>query len=187
MTDRRQRHRPTAVFVDRDGTLIRDPGYPDDPTVVQLRAGAADAIAFLNRLQVPVIVVTNQSGIGRGLYGEEAFRAVQAEMERLLAGAGASIDAVYHCPHAPEEGCECRKPGLGMYRQAAADLSLDLAGAVYVGDRVRDVMPASETGGRGLLVADDSGRYDGPVPESCLRAPDLLAGIRRIVRDSSDP
>jgi histidinol-phosphate phosphatase family protein len=184
---RRMTVRPTAVFLDRDGTIIRDTGYPADPADVEIRGGAAEAVAFLNRASVPVIVVTNQSGIGRGMYDEEAFRAVQSEMERRLAAAGSRIDAVYHCPHAPDVGCECRKPALGLYRRASADLAVDLTGAVYAGDRARDVMPAFETGGTGLLVADESGRYDESTPEGCLRAPDLLTGLRCIMGDSDGP
>ncbi len=179
-------HLPSAVFLDRDGTIIRDVGYLSEPGGVELRAGSADAIRLLNDLDVPVVIVTNQSGIGRGYYGEEQFRAVQQETERLLNQAGASIEAVYFCPHSPDVGCGCRKPGLDLYLRAAEDLSLDLSSAVYAGDRARDVGPAAKTGGFGLLVADEQGRYDESMLPGCLRAPDLLTGVQRILGKATD-
>jgi len=174
---------PTAAFLDRDGTVIRDTGYVSSPEEVELLPGAAEAVRLLNRAGVPVVVVTNQSGIGRGCFAESEFSAVQDRVESLLRAAGARIDATYFCPHVPEDGCECRKPGLGLYLKAAAEAGLDLAGALYAGDRARDVLPALELGGKGLLVADEAGRYDDPVPPECLRAPDLLAGVRMLLPD----
>lgn len=172
---------PTAVFLDRDGTLIRDTGYVADARDVSLLPGAAEAVRRLNEAGVPVIVVTNQSGIGRGYFGLDAYRAVEHRMSELLAARGARIDASYFCPHAPEEGCDCRKPGSGLYRKAAADLDLDLAGALYVGDRLRDVLATRELGGRGMLVAGGDEPYDGPVPPDVIRVHDLLAGVREIL------
>ncbi|HEX7239268.1 MAG TPA: HAD-IIIA family hydrolase, partial [Longimicrobiaceae bacterium] len=101
-----------AVFLDRDGTVIHDAHYLADPEGVRLLPGAAEAVARLNRAGVPVVLVTNQSGIGRGLFSEADFRAVQDRVEALLAAGGARIDAVYHCPHAPDADppCDCRKP-----------------------------------------------------------------------------
>jgi len=147
--------RYSAAFLDRDGTIIRDTGYLCDPARVELLPGAAEAISLLNARSIPVIVVTNQSGIGRGLYGESEFETVQREVERRLAMAGCALDAVYHCPHAPETGCACRKPALGLYRRAAERFGLVLEEGLYVGDRARDVLPAVETGGRGILIASE--------------------------------
>lgn len=175
---------PHAVFLDRDGTVIRDTGYLSDPMDVELVPGAAEAIRTLNDLGVPVVIVTNQSGIGRGCYDEAAFRSVQAETSRLLAERGAHTDAVFHCPHAPGEGCSCRKPGLGMYERAARELGVELSRCWYVGDRPSDVLPAAATGGTPLLVAGTGGGYDDPVPPGCARAPDLLTGIRRLLEAS---
>ena len=143
-----------AVFLDRDGTIIHDAHYLADPDGVRLLPGAGAAIARLNAAGIPVVVVTNQSGIGRGYFTEGDFRAVQARMEALLAAEGARVDATYHCPHAPDAGpaCDCRKPGVGLFVRAAAEHGLDLARAWYVGDRRRDVAPAERLGGRGILV-----------------------------------
>ena len=171
-----------AVFLDRDGTLIEDPGYLSDPREVRLLPGAADAVRALNEAGIPVVIVTNQSGIGRGYYSESQFRSVQAELDRRLAEFGARVDAVYFCPHAPgRERCECRKPGTGLFRQAAEELGLELPRCLYVGDRVRDVEPGLALGGNVILVAGPDGRYDGPVTAAMPRAATLLDAIRTSV------
>jgi histidinol-phosphate phosphatase family protein len=150
-----------AVFLDRDGTLIEDSGYLSDPAAVRLLPGAAESILRLNHAGLPAIVVTNQSGIARGLLDEAAYAATARRLEELLAGAGARLDGDYHCPHHPDftGPCECRKPGPLLYQRAAADHGLHLARSWWVGDRLRDVVPAERFNGRGLLIgqpaADD--------------------------------
>lgn len=146
----------SAVFLDRDGTIIRDTAYIGDPGDVHLVEGAADAIRRLNATGIPVIVVTNQSGIGRGLYTEQDYERVRRRLELLLAETETHIDASYHCPHHPDAKCDCRKPGVSLFRKAAADHQIDLTKAFYVGDRVRDVQPAETLGGRGILVLSES-------------------------------
>ena len=149
----RDGNRP-ALFLDRDGTIIDDVHYISSPDQVRLRPGAARAIARRNAAGTPVIVVTNQSGIGRGMFTEADYRRVHARMLELLAAEGARVDAEYHCPHHPGAGdaCDCRKPGTGMYREAAEALGIDLARSTYVGDRWRDVAPGLALGGTGVLV-----------------------------------
>lgn len=148
MSDRR------AVFLDRDGTIIEDSGYIADPAGVRLLPRAAEAIARLNQAGWPAIVVTNQSGIARGLLDEAAYAATARRLDELLAAAGARLEGHYHCPHHPDlmGPCECRKPGPLLYRRAAADHGLHLARSWWVGDRLRDVLPAERFNGRGLLV-----------------------------------
>ncbi|MEY4857331.1 MAG: D,D-heptose 1,7-bisphosphate phosphatase [Gemmatimonadota bacterium] len=143
-----------ALFIDRDGTLIADAHYLADASRVQLLPGAAAAVANANAAQVPVVVVTNQSGIARGLITTSQYEAVRDRTNALLRAGGAAVLATYHCPHwgHPKELCECRKPGLGMYREAAAAYQLDLMRSAYIGDRWRDVQPALATGGIGILV-----------------------------------
>lgn len=143
-----------AAFLDRDGTIIRDAAYVRDPADVELLPGAAAAIRRLNERGVPVVVITNQSGIGRGWLTVQDYEAVSSRMQALLAADGAKIDASYMCPHYPDvDGpCECRKPGLALYRQAIAEHDLDAAASVFVGDRWRDVAPAAVLGGTPLLL-----------------------------------
>lgn len=143
-----------ALFIDRDGTIIADAHYLADASGVRLLPGASAAVARANMSGVLVIVVTNQSGIARGLITPAQYDAVRARTDRLLGEHGARVDATYHCPHWPAitGSCDCRKPGLGMYRAAAADFGIDLARSAYIGDRWRDVQPARETGGIGVLV-----------------------------------
>jgi histidinol-phosphate phosphatase family protein len=144
---------PSAVFLDRDGTINVDTSYVSRPEDVVLVEGAAEAIARINSLLIPVIVITNQSGIGRGYFTEEDHARVTARLAELLNIRGAHIDATYHCPHAPDAGCDCRKPGLKLYRLAAQEnTGVDLETSLYIGDRMRDVQPAIATGGHGVMV-----------------------------------
>ena len=147
-----------AVFLDRDGTIIRDTEYIRDPDDVELLPGAGAAIKGLNDAGWPVIVVTNQSGIARGLLTEQDYERVRMRLDKLLAAEGAKIDASYHCPHHPDfnGACDCRKPGLKLYRLAAAEHGLDLARSVYVGDRIRDIEPGHRLGGTTILLAVES-------------------------------
>lgn len=144
-----------ATFLDRDGTIVDDVDYLRDPDAAVLRPGAASAVARLNAGGVPVIVVTNQSGIARGLLTEADYDAVRIRIDELLAARGAHVDATYVCPHHPDYTgpCECRKPATLLYRRAAAEHGIDLARSTYIGDRWRDVAPALELGGRGILIA----------------------------------
>jgi D-glycero-D-manno-heptose 1,7-bisphosphate phosphatase len=146
-----------AVFIDRDGTIIDDPGYLSEPAKVHLLPGAAEALIELERAGFARIVITNQSGIGRGFYRVEDFLAVEAEIERQLAAQGASIDLFLWCPHAPEDGCTCRKPGTALHREAAARLGVETAGSWCVGDRLSDLQPSLELAGRAVLVTTGQG------------------------------
>lgn len=144
--------RRAAAFVDRDGTLIVDVHYISRAADVALIPGAAAALRRLNDAGVPVVVVTNQSGIARGVFDEGAYATVWARAEELLASEGARVDATYHCPHGPDDGCRCRKPGPELYERAIAEHTLDGARSFFVGDRLRDVLAARSFGGRGVLV-----------------------------------
>jgi histidinol-phosphate phosphatase family protein len=147
-----------AVFLDRDGTINVDTVNVANADNVHLIPGAAAAIARLNAAGIPVIVVSNQSGIARGLFTVEQYEQVHARVDALLAAGGAHVLTTYYCPHAPEiaPACECRKPGPELYRQAAAEHGLDLARSWYVGDRLRDIQPAKTFGGHGILVPRDT-------------------------------
>ena len=172
-----------AAFLDRDGTIIRDTVYIRDPDDVELLAGAAAAIKRLNEQSVVVVVVTNQSGIGRGLLSPDEYEAVRARIDAVLAEHGARIDATYMCPHHPDiaGGCDCRKPGLGMYRRAVADYGLDAKRSLFVGDRWRDVAPSTSFGGFGILL-DTHSTPDGDFD----RASDEGVGIAASLSEAVD-
>jgi len=180
-----------AVFLDRDGTLILDPGYQRDPAAVQLLPGAATAVARLNAAGFVVVVVTNQSGIARGFITPTDYAAVERRIVGLFAEQRARIDATYHCPHYPSVGgpCDCRKPGTLLYRRAAEELGLDLAASWGVGDRLSDLEPVRALGGQGLLVRTGTGCEH---EEAALAAgfpvtDDLGAAVDRIIGPSTPP
>ena len=147
-----------AAFLDRDGTIIRDANYIRNPADVEVLPGVAAALRELNERGVAVIVVTNQSGIARGMLTTRDYEAVTERLDTLLGAEGARIDATYMCPHHPDVTgpCECRKPGLSLYRKAIHDHQLDPARSAYVGDRWRDAAPALVLGGMPILLDVDS-------------------------------
>jgi histidinol-phosphate phosphatase family protein len=174
-----------AVFLDRDNTLVADPGYLADPAQVTLLPQVAQGLGALARAGWPLVVISNQSGIARGLHTADDFHAVMARIGDLLAPAGVVIRAAYFCPHHPDftGPCDCRKPGLTLFRQAAAEHGLDLAASWFVGDRWHDVAPALAVGGRGVLLARDGGAED---VQQAMRhgvavAPDLAVAARLIL------
>lgn len=168
-----------AVFLDRDGTLVHDPGFLRDPDAVVLLPGAAAAIKRLNEAGFLAIVATNQSGIARGIVPLEAYHAIERRIEDLLRAEGARLDAQYFCPHLPEisGSCDCRKPGTLMFRQAAERFGIDFTRSWWVGDRLRDVEPARALGGSGILIARPHARTDHEIEEGIVIAPSLAAAV----------
>jgi D-glycero-D-manno-heptose 1,7-bisphosphate phosphatase len=154
-----------AVFIDRDGCLTEEVGYVNHVSRIRLLPRAAEAIRRLNGAGVPAVMVTNQAGIARGYFTEALLHAVNAEMVRQLAEAGARLDGLYVCPHHPAEGeppyrlvCDCRKPRPGLLQRAARELRLDLADSVMVGDKISDVAVGQSVGAAGVLVLTGYGR-----------------------------
>ena len=141
-----------TVFLDRDGTLNHEVSYIRNPEELQMIAGAADSVARLNRAGARVVLITNQSGIGRGMFTPEVLEATHSRLRELLAASGAQLDAIYFCPHHPDDGCLCRKPGTLMVERAQRDLGLDLARAYVIGDQSRDVELGHRTGMKAVLV-----------------------------------
>jgi D-glycero-D-manno-heptose 1,7-bisphosphate phosphatase len=184
-----------AVFLDRDGTVLEEAGYLDRFERLVFFPYAIDAIRLLNHGGFAVVVVTNQSGIGRGMYEEEfVLRAHEVVNARVAAG-GARIDGFYYCPHHPtaeiekyRRDCDCRKPGPGMMRQASQDLDLDLSRSFAVGDKWSDVQAGIAAGGRGVLVRTGYGRSSelaprpGVTPAAVLD--DLIAATAWILRQA---
>ena len=139
-----------ALFVDRDGTLNPDLHYLKDSDRLELFRGVGSALRLVRERGDLVVCVTNQSGIDRGLYTPEDVQRIHQRLNELLGRAGARVDAFYFCPHAPERGCACRKPGTELFERARADLGLDLGASAFIGDRLVDI----EAGRRlGVLTA----------------------------------
>lgn len=161
-----------AIFLDRDGTLVEEVPYLHDPELVRLVADAPAALRELAAAGFALVVVTNQAGVARGYYGEDAVRRVHRRMRELLAAGGVTLDGVWYCPHHPDGAvarlvrlCRCRKPGPGMLEAAAAELGLDLAASYLVGNDPSDVGAARAAGVTPLFVT--TGQAAGrPAPEA---------------------
>ncbi len=178
-----------AVFLDRDGTLIRERGYLKDPARVVLEEGAAEAVNRLNRCGFAVVLVTNQSGVARGYYTEEDVEAVHRRIAALLADGHARLDGVYYCPHyvdgeieAYRQACSCRKPESGMLLRASEELGIELAGSYMIGDKLTDMEAAGREGLTGILVKTGYGESEW---KACLRGP-APAEPDRVAADLSE-
>ena len=165
-----------AVFVDRDGTLNPDLKYLKEAERLEVFRGVGDGVRWLRQHGYLVICVTNQSGVERGFYSDEDVHRIHRRLNEILRPRGAAVDAFYYCPHAPQTGCACRKPGVRLFHEAAEAWHIDLAGSAIVGDRALDI----EAGARlGLLTAVVPHRGGGPALRQELAAakvtPDLWA------------
>jgi len=185
-----------GVFLDRDGTINEQMGYINHISRFHLLPGVGPAIRLLNDRNIPVVVVTNQSGLARGYFPPELLTDVHDRMQELLAEDGARLDGIYVCPHRPDaelsayrKDCDCRKPKTGLFTKAAAELDIDLAGSYVVGDRWGDVRAALNCGATSILVLTGYGRgelaYIGPKQEIQPHwvADDLLSAVQKIVAD----
>jgi len=141
-----------AVFLDRDGTIAEEVGYLNHATRFRMFSFVAAVVRRLNESGLPVIVVTNQSGVGRGYFPESLVHTVNELMTQQLAKAGARIDAIYYCPHTSADNCSCRKPKTGMLERAAKEHALDVQRSFVVGDRYRDIELGRNARARSILV-----------------------------------
>ncbi|MGB2644213.1 MAG: HAD family hydrolase [Candidatus Acidiferrum sp.] len=141
-----------AVFLDRDGTISEEVGYLNHASRFRILPRVAESIRRLNEAGMPVVVVTNQSGVGRGYFPESLVHSVHEIMAQQLAAEGAHLQAIYYCPHTSADGCDCRKPNTGMLDRAAREHAIDLRQSFVVGDRRGDVELAHRTGARSILV-----------------------------------
>ncbi|HSE37037.1 MAG TPA: HAD family hydrolase [Blastocatellia bacterium] len=182
-----------AIFIDRDGTLNEDIGYVSTPDELVLYPWAAEAVRRINDSGLLAIVMTNQSGIARGMYTEKTLDAIHSRMIHELGREGARIDAVYYCPHHPDVGdaryriyCECRKPRPGMLEKASREHRIDLAASYVIGDKASDIKLAENAGARSALVLTGYGRETFAYPERWPCAPEftavnLLEAVKRIL------
>lgn len=167
-----------CVFLDRDGTLVRDPGYVHRLEDFALLPGVPGALRLLADAGLPLVIVTNQSGIGRGRFSSADYEAFQSRLVAELAGCGVPIAASFHCPHAPEADCACRKPRPGLFLRARDELGVDLAASFAVGDSLRDVEAACAAGVRAAFLV--TSQAPAPLPKGCEAVPDLAGAARRI-------
>ena len=142
-----------TVFLDRDGTLNYDPGYLRVAAELKLLAGVGPSLARLKRAGARLVVVTNQSGVGRGIITLKDLEAIHARLQGLLEQEDAALDAIYFCPHHPDNGCRCRKPNVGMVERAVSELQLDLRRSYLIGDHARDIQLAKRVGAKAILIA----------------------------------
>jgi D-glycero-D-manno-heptose 1,7-bisphosphate phosphatase len=170
-----------AVFLDRDGTLIEEVNFLSRVEDLRIFPFTMEALSLLKAAGYLIIVVTNQSGIGRGIYDTDAMHAIHDGMQVQLDGI---IDAFYFCPHLPCDGCECRKPGLGMIQWATFDNPIDLANSWMIGDKKIDVETAHNAGMKSAMVLTGYGRAHSKSvdPPADVTAEDLLAAVRAILQ-----
>lgn len=171
-----RRHRPAAVLFDRDGTLVEDVPYNGDPDLVRVVPGAREALRLLRACGVRTGVVTNQSGIGRGLLSAAEVGRVNARVEELLG----PFDGWFVCPHHPDAGCRCRKPEPGLVIRAADRLGVPPGGCVVVGDIAADMLAARAAGAFGVLVPNAATRPEEIAAERAV-APDVLTAVRGLL------
>ena len=164
-----------AAFLDRDGVINEEVNYLSRPEDFRLLPRAAAAIRLLRKHGWRVIVVTNQSGVTRGYYTAADVAAIHERMHRDLARAQTRVDAVYFCPHHPDEGCDCRKPRTLLFQRAAADFGLDLAASYFVGDKLTDLLPGKTLGGCTILVLTGYGQQEQVVARQQDFEPDYIA------------
>lgn len=146
------------ILLDRDGTLITEQDYLKDPRKVKFLAGSLRGLKRLSRAGYPLVVITNQSGVARGLMTRRDVQRVHQRFEALLKKRGIQLDGIYWCPHRPSARCACRKPRLQLVRQAARDLKRPWKGSVSIGDKWSDVQLGQRTGGKGVLVLTGYGQ-----------------------------
>ena len=185
-----------AAFLDRDGTLNVDVGYPDSLEKIVLIPGAVEAVQLLNRAGYAVVVVSNQSGVARGYFDEARVQAINRGVAEMFAQAGARIDGFYYCPHLPEaavaryrRACGCRKPEPGMLQKAVREMHLDLARSLIIGDKYSDIAAGKALGLQAVLVRTGEGprqhaRYgaDDAIPQPDYIADDVLAAVRWLLK-----
>jgi len=174
------------VILDRDGVINHDSDqYIKSPDEWKPIPGSLAAIARLNQAGYRVVVASNQSGIGRGLFETDTLMAIHDKMLKALAQAGGRIDAIFFCPHTNADNCDCRKPKPGMFREIAARFNAELAGVPAIGDSLRDLQVAATVGAQPMLVLTGKGRKtvdDPALPPDTLVFPDLAAAVAHITR-----
>lgn len=177
------------IILDRDGVVNYDSDqFIKSPDEWRPIPGSLDAIARLNQAGFKVVLATNQSGVGRGLFDMAMLNTIHDKMNKVLATAGARIDALFFCPHAAESDCGCRKPKPGMFQEIGERFNMSLAGVPCIGDSLRDLQAAAEVGGQPILVLTGKGRLTqerGSLPENTLVFADLSEAVKYVIQKSA--
>jgi len=176
-----------TVFIDRDGTINANTGYIKTPDDFKIYKGVAEGIKILNNMGYKVIIITNQSGIARGFFNEEMLEKIHEKMKKELSEKGATVDAIYFCPHHPDEKCNCRKPEPGMLQKAMKDFDVDVQKSFIIGDRMLDVEAGNKIGVKTVLVPENKKKVDIEMQESNI-TPDIVcddfySGVEWIVKN----
>ncbi len=182
-------NRKPLLLIDRDGTLITEQDYLKDPKKVKFLAGSLAGLKRLYHAGYALVVVSNQSGVGRGLMTLSDVKKVTARFCQLVQRAGVRLAGVYWCPHHPNVNCACRKPKLGMVRQAARALKRSYRGSISIGDKWCDVQLGKSTGGQGILVRTGHGRQTlrtkGTHPDPVFIARNFASAARWILQNQN--
>lgn len=173
-----------AVFLDRDGTIARDVHYCCRPEDLEILPTVPDAIRLLNEKGFKVVVITNQSGIARGYFTEETLAQIHDKMRRELARYGAWVDAIYYCPHHPDDKCECRKPKTALFHRAAKEHDIDFDVSYVVGDTQMDIAAGKALGCRTILVTTGPGKGEGIVDAPHYIADSLLEAVQWVEKQA---
>jgi len=178
---------PRTVILDRDGTIVVDRDYLDDPAQLEFLPGALEGLRLLRERGYRLVVVTNQSGVGRGRFPLARVEEIHARLGELLREAGAAIDAFYYCPHRPEDRCECRKPKPRLVLQAAADLGFEPAASVVIGDKSSDIELGRKLGATTMLVSTTGRTSDNRPAEPDYVVRNLLEAARLLEAPGAQP
>jgi D-glycero-D-manno-heptose 1,7-bisphosphate phosphatase len=168
--------------LDRDGTIVVDRHYPSDPDALEFAPGAAAGLYRMSEMGFRLVVITNQSGIARGFFSLEKLQAIHERLKQMLGAIGVRLDGIYYCPHAPEDECDCRKPKLGLLRQASSDLGFEMSESIVIGDKDSDIEFGDRAGALTMLVGKREPQSPpaiapGYVIENLGEAADIIASI----------
>lgn len=168
--------REKAIFLDRDGTLIEDIGYVSDPKDLKILPSVISALKKFRSENWKLVIITNQSGIGRGYYCKNDFFAFHSQFDHELAKNDLAVDGIYYCPHTPEDNCQCRKPKIGLFEQASLDMNIALPLSWMIGDKLSDIEAGLNAGCKAILLSSVQGTN-----ELYYSKPDLLSAAHFIL------
>jgi D-glycero-D-manno-heptose 1,7-bisphosphate phosphatase len=159
-----------VVVLDRDGTIVVDRHYLADPDALEFEPGADAGLRKMSEMGFKLVLITNQSGVARGFFSLARVAEIHQRLRQMLQSIGVRLDGVYFCPHGPQEGCDCRKPGLGLMRQASKELGFDMSQAIVIGDKDSDVEFGRRAGALTMLIAKPGS------PEASTTGADYVVG-----------